>query len=268
MDTVVITKNYSLKCNYGIDDNSIFEFHLFSLLSVLPIALLLLYNDSLRRFYLPLARIVNISIILCLFTSFVFFWYWNYATDDTEGNCAEIFLSRLTTISIMFGELHQIYLISYILGLGSMRVKISSTLSYSLEQVLTYATFTAVGTILLSFFFFRDVLFVVEHAWTMYVSLAQLYIISTARKSREDLREFTAISVNDSSVSIFEKMSIIQLTLAGMCLLYRVSTEIFGAKLMGRIELTLILLDQVCVILFYLKTLLIKERTNVSLTVV
>ncbi len=268
MDKLSISKSYLLKCNYGIDDASVFEFHLFSLLVTVPIAYLLLYNASLRKFYAPLARIVNISIFLYFFTSFLFFWYWNNAATDDEGNCAEIFFSRLTTICIMFGELHQIYLIAYSLGLGNIRVKVSSTLSYSLEQVLTYASFTAVGTILFAFFFFRDILFIVEHAWTIYVSLAQLYIIKAARSSRDDLREFTAVSVNDSSVLIFEHMSVMQLLLAGMCLLYRIGTEVMGSKLMGRIELTLILLDQVCVTLFYLKTLLIKERTNVTMTVV
>jgi hypothetical protein len=37
---------------------------------------------------------------------------------------------------------------------------------------------------------------------------------------------------------------------------------------MGNIEVTLNLLDQVCTLLFYLKTLLIQERTNVTLNVI
>jgi hypothetical protein len=63
-------------------------------------------------------------------------------------------------------------------------------------------------------------------------------------------------------------MSVTQLILAAMSFLYRIFTELFGARLMGNIELTLILLDQVCTLLFYLKALLIKERTNVTMTVV
>jgi hypothetical protein len=267
MDKLTLAKGYLLKCNYGIDEESIFQIHLFGLMMTIPVARLLFHNTNLRRFYTPLARIVNYSIAISFVSSFAFFWYWNYAVNDSDGNCAEIFLSRLATIAVMFGELHQIYVIAYSLGLGSMKISINSTHTYSLETMLTIATFTVTVSVLLGYFFFRDVLMTIEHAWTVYVSVAQLYIVYSARSARESLRDVAVVSVNDSSISIFEKMSIIQLILAGMCLAYRIGTDILGASLMGNIEVTLNLLDQVCTLLFYLKTLLIKERTNVTLNV-
>lgn len=267
MDQVTISRNFILKCNYSSSEESIFEFHLFSLLAILPFAFLLLYNPNLRRFYTPLARVVNISIILSLVTAFVFFYYWNYATSESEGNCEEIFLSRLTTISVMFGELHQIYVIAYSLGLGGMKISLSSSMVYSLEQVLTFATFTVAVSVLLSYFFLRDVLLLIEQTWTVYVSVAQLFIIYTARKSRESIRDLAVVPASDSAISVFEKLSVIQLILALICVAYRVGTELLGGKLMGSIELTLSLLDQTCTMLFYLKTLIIKERTNVTLTI-
>lgn len=267
MDKVIITRKFLLKCKYSIEDDAIYEYHIFALLATLPFIVLLFYNPNLRRFYTPLARIVNISIILTLVASFVFFYYWNFATSETEGNCEEIFLSRLTTISIMFGELHQSYVIAYSLGLGNMKISLYPALSYSLEQVLTFSSFTVVLSVLLSFFFLRDILLFIEHTWTVYVSIAQLYIIYTARKSKESIRDLAVVPASDSAISVFEKLSIIQLSLAGFCMVYRFGTDLLGVELLGNIELTLSLLDQMCTMLFYLKTLIIKERTNVTLTI-
>lgn len=268
MDRLTLSKGFLLKCNYGLAEDTVFEIHLIGLLLTIPVAGLLLWNSHLRRFYTPLARIVNASIIVTFVSSFIFFWYWNYATDDSDGNCQEIFLSRVGTICIMFGELHQIYVVAYSLGLGSMKINLSSTSTCSLGSLLTCVTFTAAATILFCYFFIRDVLMVIELAWTVYVSAAQLYIIRIARSTKEGLRDVAVVSVSDSSISIFEKLSVIQLILAGMCLAYRLGTDLLGASLFGNVELSLNILDQVCTLLFYLKTLLIKERTNVSISVV
>lgn len=268
MDRLSLSKGYLLKCNYGLDDDNVFEIHLVGLMLTVPVAGLLLWNTSLRRFYTPLARIVNASIIVQLISCLVFFWYWNFATDDSDGTCGEIFLSRIATICVMFGELHQIYVLAYSLGLGSMKVSLSSTRSYSLEAVLSAATLLVVSTVLLCYFLMRDVVMTIEVGWTVYVSIAQLYIITTARSAREELRDVAVVSVNDSSITIFEKLSVTQLVLSGMCLAYRLGADLLGLKLFGNIELTMNILDQVCTLLFYLKTLLIKERTNVSVSVV
>jgi hypothetical protein len=268
MDRLTLSKGYLLKCNYGLADDNVFEIHLIGLFLTVPMAALLLWNSNLRRFYTPLARIVNASIIVSFISTLVFFWYWNFAVDDADGNCGEIFLSRIATILIMFGELHQIYVVAYSLGLGSMTIPMSSTKSYNLETVLNWATLMVVITVMLCYFFLRDVLMITELAWTVYVSVAQLYIIGIARSSREVLRDVAVVSVNDNSISIFEKLSIIQLILAGICVVYRIGTNIIGARLLGNIELTMNIIDQVCTLLFYLKTLLIKERTNVSVSVV
>jgi hypothetical protein len=205
---------------------------------------------------------------LSIISGLLFFWYWNYAVSDNDGNCEEIFLSRITTICIMFGELHQLYVLAYSLGLGGIKVALTRTLLCSLEMVLTISTFAVAITVLLSYFFFRNVLMSIEHAWTAYISLAQLYIISKARFGRDTLRDTAVVAVTDSSVSIFEKLSVTQLVLSGIALAYRIGTDILGARLIGSIELTLNVLDMVCTLIFYLKTLLIKERTNVNLSVV
>ena len=266
MDKLALSKDMLLTCKYGIDDDEVFEIHLFVLMLTLPIAVLLLYNSNLRRFYTPLARVVNASIILTFMSVFVFFYLWNYAKDG-EGSCLEIFLSRLVTIFIMIGEFHQIYVIAFSLGLGSIKISILST-SYNLESVLNLATLLVALSVMLSYFFLRDALLSIEHGWTVYVSFLQLYIINTARSERETLRDIAVVSANDSSVTIFEKFTIIQLMLASFCLFYRISTDILGFKFLGKIELTLVQLDEICTFLFYIKTLLIKERTNVNVSVV
>mmetsp|Transcript_14189 Transcript_14189/g.23613 ORF Transcript_14189/g.23613 Transcript_14189/m.23613 type:complete len:275 (+) Transcript_14189:36-860(+) len=257
-------------CKYGgEEDEEVFEFHMIVTILTIPLAVFLLYSSSLRRFYAPLARIVNISLIMSFVCSFLFFWQWGSIEDDSDDNCAEILLSRINTILVMFGELHQIYVIAYSLGLGAMKIPVFSFVTYSLEQVLNIAVVIVVATILVSFFYFRDVLMTIEDVWTVFISVAQLYVISVARKSKaDDDGSASVISPNDSSILVFEKMSVFQLFLASICFSYRMALNCMGTAIFGRLDLTLSLLDEVCTFLFYLKTLLIKERTNLSIDVV
>jgi hypothetical protein len=266
MDSIKLSQSRLVSCNYGIEENSVFELHLFTLMHLVPVSYILLFNNSLRRFYTPLARIVNASLLLSFVSCAVFFYNWNFAVSETDGTCTEIFLSRLTTIAIMFGELHQIYVLANTLGLGNMKFQVTPQNSMGLESLLTTVFFAVMCTIMVAFFLFRDTLMLVEHGWTFYVGVAQLYIIYIARTSRSEITS-AAITPNDISIVIFEKLSNIQIVLAGLCFVYRLGTEIFGFRLVGRVDLALALLDETCTFLFYVKTLLIKERTNVSVTV-
>ena len=112
--------------------SDVYRIHVFSTILTVPIAYLLLYNRSLRRFYAPLARFVNISIILnFVCAALVFGTISNYIQD---GSLYEIILSRVNTLAIMLGELHQIYLLAYCFGLGTMRIFIPCGSPISLKQ--------------------------------------------------------------------------------------------------------------------------------------
>ena len=82
-----------------------------SLLLCLTISFLL-FSSELRRVYKPLARIVNASIIIKLLSTSFYFLYFPY--NENEGNCTEIFLSRVYHGLIMLGRLiDYLLLLSY-----------------------------------------------------------------------------------------------------------------------------------------------------------
>jgi hypothetical protein len=84
---------------------------------------ILLYNKQLRRLYLPLSKIVNAALFLRFLSASLYFYYHSYG--ENEGNCAEIIVSRIYSGVIMLGELHQVYFVATLLGVGNESLAIS-----------------------------------------------------------------------------------------------------------------------------------------------
>jgi hypothetical protein len=149
--TVRPTVSRNAVCSYGSADVSnrvMFQYQTFNVVIIATIGIILLSQQNLHRFYLPLARLVNITIALQLLSGALYFSAYPYANN--EGNCLEIFVGELFTVCITFAEFHQLYIIATILGLGRHRFPVFGSLSRML-QALT--GFTVVASILCGLYF-------------------------------------------------------------------------------------------------------------------
>ena len=258
-----------LKCNYGLNPQIAFDFHMFNLVVMIPMAYFLLYNPYLRKFYLPLAKLVNLSIILNVLSCALFFYYYPKVLVSIDSNhCVEIILSRINMLVIMFAELHQIYVIAFALGVGTMRLSfstISNDWNLSLEELLKYVFGFASLSILISIFYMKDILFAIEDMWSVFVTAAQLYVIYHAKNrivSSETIGMI--IPTYNLSITLVEKLSIIQMIFSGFNMLYRIASICFPRFI--NLESVIENLNVVTIFLFYLKVLLLAENiTNVEL---
>lgn len=258
MDEIVF-KNSVLQCQYESDSHAALERHIFSVVLTLPVAYLLLYNRNLRRFYTPLARLVNMSIILNMLCAALFYMYYPYTKG--RGNCAEIFGNRINTIVVIFGELHQVYVISMSLGLGDTKISFFNLprlrLVSTLNIVFAIMFLAVIGTFLYGRHMTLDL---VEDNCTLFVSLFQMYIIKLARKN--GFNSEAVVPASDNAVAIFEQLTIAQSIATLFCILYRVGNDIMGFALLGDINAVLLNIDTFCTFLFYAKALIIKEKTT------
>lgn len=256
MDKISISK-----CSYESSTQALIEYHLFAAVLILPIAPMLLFNTDLRKFYLPLARLVDVTFISQALSTLLFFAYQPYSIEG-EGICIEIFASRINTIAIMVGELHQIYLVAFALGLhDKYRVHLCANyLRMSLSTLLNISTIATVSLILLSFFYVRGSLMILEDICFFTVSVVQLRIVQVAVQAGDDHLDNSIISASDLAISIFKRLSVLQLVSSLFCFLYRVLFDICGFTMFGNVEGVLCAIDCVCTLVFYVKTLLIKDK--------
>jgi hypothetical protein len=250
-------------CSYGADSNRVmFEYQVFCAVLTVSISPLLLFNENLHNLYKPLARLVDISLILQLICCILYFISFPY--PDNGGNCAEMFVSRLTTICIMFGEFHQIYFIAKMLGLG----KHNFSCGGSLERLLKFLLICSIFSISVSFFFFKEALLVVENSWTIIASSIQLYCIHLSKSLPWDRRNESIISSSDNAVVMFENLSILQLIPSTVCLVKRIVFIFNLFPLQKEFGAVFLIIDMLCNFLFYLKALLIKENSKVNIEMV
>ena len=218
-------------------------------------------------------------------SGFLFFLYYPY--HDRFSNCPEIVLSKLTTITEMFAELHQVYFIGFILGIGNFNILFSRHFSFSLVQLLKASFAVMVTAIVVSYYFFRGSLTFVEDICTVFVSLAQVYVIRVAESAREDHIENSMVSVRDTSIAVFKTLSLIQLFLSSVSLTFRFATAtamLRGSGPMLRAKpaalpnwsdslhnaaSVVMAIDYFCTYLFYIKVILVREKSkNVSVEIV
>ena len=269
MEGLNIQKILASNCHYDVPSKILFDFHLISVVLLIPLAALLLYSASLRRFYSPLARLVNLCLFMHFLCAGLFFYFYPY--NEFEANCAEIFLSRISTILEMFAELHQVYFIAFVIGIGHINFRIIGSVPclsvVSLVQLLQFSTFVMGGAILYSFVFSRGSLMSVEDLCTIIVAVSQIYIINQAKLRQSDHHDNFIVSVHDSSVAIFQNLSQIQLFLSLFCLACRIFYW-SGYESFEDLQSVIASIDFMCTFIFFLKVLIIKEKTKVSIDVV
>lgn len=260
MDSI---QNFS--CSYGDADRRdrvLFEFHGFSIIAVTSICFVLLGSQKLRRIYQPLFNIVNSALLLQLLSNVLFFWYYPYA--ENQGNCTEIFVSRLYISIIAFGELHQVFFIANFLGLERLKFQLG-TFSMTLSQTLQIASVLAAATVMLSLFVRR--LFMMTHdIWSLFTVILQLYVIHRARRKQEEAVEQgeevnSVLNANNDAVIIFENLSWLQVIPLSMALLDRV-LEFDGIFLFPSLDGVMLIVEFVGAYLFYIKIIVLQEKAN------
>ena len=263
MDTIS-----SISCLYGSvkrTNKEIFQYHVLSAIFTVSLAPMLLFNSNLLRLYAPLAKVVSYSILLQILSDCLYFMYYPYA--ENEGNCAEILTGRICSALIMFGELHQIYLLANMLGLGSHRFKwgerFSVTLNFALKMgsVLVAMSLVYSAIFRVSFRWSRNI-------WTIFAASLQIYFVWLSGSLKNEMtNESNLLSSMQSSVRVFDKLSKLQLFPAMVCVLERL-LEMNGVTKISQFDNVVLILNEVLNLLFYLKVLLIQENADLNVELV
>jgi len=254
-------------CSYGNlqrANGTIFDYHAFSLIIAFSLCVLLIFDTNLRRVYAPLSRIVKLSLFLTLLSNFLYFI--NYPYKENHNDCSEIIVGRTLTACIIFGELHQVFFLANVLGLGS-----NVFVFFNFEWTLPSMMKTATVFLLLAFIpsiYIRMLFMINRNIWCFMVALMQIYFIRLSRKYYSDSREIGGvISSTDSGIMMFEKLSILQLIPCVFCMAIRIMA-LYNWDDFTKFEPTALTLDILCNLVFFLKVLLIKEHSNVKVEVI
>jgi hypothetical protein len=188
----------------------------------------------------------------------MYFVYYPYA--ELDGNCTELLINRLYYGVIMLGELHQVYFLANSLGLSRMKL-----FGFTWSQMLSFMT-AVIFIVLTASLYFRRLL-IASNLWTFQVSCLQIYVIRQSR-IRDNVNDGQLISGNETSVRLFEKLSICQLLPSAFSFVKRTASFLLHIALFGPLVSVPNVMDEVCVLLFYLKTLLIAENAGVTVELV
>jgi len=257
-------------CYYGSSTNAqgiLFEYHIVSFAISFSMIAILFSSASLGRFYSPLARWVNISITLQLICAIIYFIYYPYA--DNESNCGEFFLRRICIMATMIGELHQIYLVANVTGVGELMFTCLRGYSASLEGLLNICTVVMIVSIPLVFLYLRRWAQLMDAGWTLFSSQLQIYVIHKSRAmQRLDLEEGVEdgflVSPNSSAIKTFEKMSMMQICLSIFSialLLFPHTADTHHVPVQVR-DACFATMDILCTTLFYVKAIMVQENTS------
>jgi hypothetical protein len=245
-----------------------FDSHIYCLSFALPVAYLLFTDQKLKRFYYPLAVSAKCSIILDILGSLIYLADFSVNFEDivAVNSCGEIVLGRLQFIVTMFAEMHLVYMLSKALGLGSEHVSIWNGASITLPQALIIALAGAVATCVYCIFE-RGSYGLVRNMWIIALAALQYQQIRLSKAKNKSYSEFCLISSNDPVLMMYEKLTFFQLFTATFCLGERLFfKQLFpvGHQLFNDSRLVI---DSVNTLVFYFKVLLIKEKSNVEVTV-
>lgn len=264
-------------CGYG-DDESYLNNYVFALLVTLAIARPLLFNSSLRRFYAPLAVVVDLAIVLRLLCVILFLAYYPY-DDDNSYNCAETVFAKIFYCTVMFGEMHQIYVLANILGLGQFRFGYGKLLNFTLDKCLQVVSALIVGSVVYALMLKKQnsllswwemSIVVLDDLWMILVSLVQIYLIRVSRtlaagtgNNPSDHRDGTSavLPASDSAVLLFENLSYIQLIPSLYCLFGNILFYC-GFSFLGESESVILDLEELCIFIFFMKVLLITQHAS------
>lgn len=252
-------------CLYGNEDRrnrGSFEHHTFSIVAFATVAFVILFHSNLHRMYAPLARLVDASIICRMVSDISFMMYYPYGEND--GNCTDIYLSRVLIGLIMFGELHQLYLIANLLGLGNRTfsfLKFTFNIQSLLKVVSILMGITVVSSMIVRQFK------IVRNVWVISIAALQIYVIGLSKRSEDDALDNRIVSGSDRCVAIYRKLSIMQI-IPSVVTLFKRLLRLNGILVFGYWGAVSGCLDELCNILFFIKSLVIAENANVTVEVV
>lgn len=252
-------------CYYG-DNNRVnvvvYQYQVLTFVTTLGIMPVLFCNTQLRRFYKPLAQIVDLTLLLHVIGPIVFLS--QHPFPENHHSCAEILIGQFRTAFVMFGELHQVYFLSKILGVRNPHFDVCGK-RIPLQTALVTITFFTLVIFCGSVFLYRQMFLIFRSLWTVLIALLQIKYIRLRRYSPAD-DGGSLISPNDTSVVLFEKLCVLQIPPAMFCFFRRLLATYFHVKFnYAKLEPVTYALDCFCTILFYLKALLIKENAAVQI---
>jgi hypothetical protein len=254
------------QCSYGDRERSnevVMAYQAIQMMMTICISFILLGNIHLLRFYRPLARIVDFSLFLRFLSSILYFTFYPY--DDTHTNCSEIFVGRFTKAIIMLGEMHQVYLLANVLGIGKFRLSFLPR-KLPIHIVLDLLSLAVLLSFILQYIRQNTSMFVLtfSNIWSLTVSILQIYMISAARKTPSSVREHDIISPDDSSIVLFEKLSVLQSIQEVMIISSPVLfvSGLFSLYFITNLEIAILVLDEVNNFLFYIKVLIVALKVS------
>ena len=170
-------------------------------------------------------------------------------------------LERLYMACVMFGELHQIYLLANMLGMSGHKFFVDTEWEFSLESVMRVATLSIVITVIYATAIHHSFT-LTRNVWCIFVSLMQIYFIrsSTSTKNRHRGDEVAMASTAINAIRIYEKLSMLQLLPSAINFTERLCA-LFDIDVIHGFTSAAHVLDVLCNYLFYLKILLIKESS-------
>jgi hypothetical protein len=113
-----------------------------------------------------------------------------------------------------------------------------------------------------------------EEFWTAAGAALQIYCIKLSRKKLRDIDtssgmcDSALVSPTDSDIGLFEKLSFCQLIPALFTLLNSVMSIYFSVSLFADLGAVPLMLDACGNLLFYVKAMIINERSNLRVEVV
>jgi hypothetical protein len=262
-------------CSYGTLERSnrvVFEDRFFSFILTLGIFYYLFNNLRLKRLYTPLSTIVNITLTSIMLQNITYFLLFSYipllsssslSSEISHGNCIEIILSRLSLIGIMLGELHQFYLLANVLGVGETKIIIfrgyyELKLINLLRCISLFMIVSILGTLIIR------KMKVLRNVWYIFSSFLQSYII---KQSVTDAISGQIISGTEPSVTLYKKLSLLQILPSIICLIYRLILVTTDSNFLSHFEVMFCHFDTLCDILSFLKILIIAENANVAVDI-
>lgn len=254
-------------CSYGDPQHAnriVLIYQCVQILSTLSFATFLMNNSYLYLFYKPLARIVDFAIVLKFLSFMLYIGSFPYVYG--EGNCLEIFTGRLAKSVIMIGEMHQVYLLAHVLGLSRIRLSFLPK-GMSFEVLLNILSLTIMISFVMQYLRMEVYVLTFGSVWEIVIAYLQLYMISYAKVIPISHREHDLISPRESSIQLFEKLSKLQIVYEMIVLIAPIifASGIFSYKLVSSLEVAILVLDEVCIFLFFIKILIVTLKSNVSI---
>lgn len=244
-----------------VSNRVMFEYYCLSVAITSSVALMLLFNHNLHKFYSPLANMVDLSILSQFLAATFYFLRHPYL--EGEGNCGEQFFNRTNTVAIMFAELHQIFFIANVLGLGNYNHVLGRWKVITLKSFLFVALVFVVGSTTLACVIGNESVALVDSFWNTFVSTFQLRIIWIARSASKDQVVNAVLDASDSAVLLFERLSKLQALLGVANIFLAITCMSFESSASWATVLSCI--DIICTLIYYLKVLLITVNANVSI---